>query len=73
VAGSGVVWREAVNLLHNLTFLQPVLFRSKNQWPAWLENSHGKSSGLWLRLAKKGSGLRSVTYQEALEVALCHG
>jgi uncharacterized protein YdeI (YjbR/CyaY-like superfamily) len=49
------------------------LFRSKKEWAAWLEKSHGKSSGLWLRLAKKDSGLRSVTYHEALEVALCHG
>ena len=49
------------------------LFRSKNEWAAWLDKSHRKSPGLWLRLAKKDSGLRSVTYPEALEIALCHG
>jgi uncharacterized protein YdeI (YjbR/CyaY-like superfamily) len=38
-----------------------------------LEKNHRNASGLWLRLAKKGSGLRSVTYAEALEVALCYG
>jgi len=38
-----------------------------------LEKNHGKSAGLWLRLAKKDSGLRSVSYKEALDVALCHG
>lgn len=45
----------------------------KAAWAAWLEKNHRKSAGLWLRLAKKGSGLRSVNYGEALEVALCYG
>jgi uncharacterized protein YdeI (YjbR/CyaY-like superfamily) len=49
------------------------LFKSKQDWAAWLEKNHRKSAGLWLRLAKKGSLLRSVSYQEALEVALCYG
>jgi len=49
------------------------LFKSKHDWAAWLEKNHRKSTGLWLRLAKKGSRLRSVTYPEALEVALCYG
>jgi uncharacterized protein YdeI (YjbR/CyaY-like superfamily) len=38
-----------------------------------LEKNHRDSRGLWLRLAKKESGLRSITYGEALEVALCYG
>jgi len=38
-----------------------------------LEKNHAASSGLWLRTAKKGSQLKSVSYQEALEVALCYG
>jgi uncharacterized protein YdeI (YjbR/CyaY-like superfamily) len=49
------------------------LFKSKQDWAAWLEKNHRKSPGLWLRLAKKDSGLRSVSYKEALEVALCFG
>jgi uncharacterized protein YdeI (YjbR/CyaY-like superfamily) len=54
--------------------LEPVrLFATQTQWSAWLEKNHRKPEGLWLRLAKKGSGLRSVTYAEALEVALCYG
>jgi uncharacterized protein YdeI (YjbR/CyaY-like superfamily) len=48
------------------------LFKSKRDWATWLEKNHRKNSGLWLRLAKKDSGLKSVTYQEALEVALCY-
>jgi len=49
------------------------LFKSKQEWAAWLDKNHHESTGLWLRLAKKGSRLRSVRYQEALEVALCYG
>lgn len=49
------------------------LFSTQAVWAAWLEKNHRNSPGLWLRLAKKGSGLRSVTYSEALEIALCYG
>jgi len=49
------------------------LFKSKLNWASWLAKNHGNSSGVWLRLAKKNSGLRSVTYKEALGVALCYG
>ena len=42
-------------------------------WAAWLDKNHGTSTGLWLRLAKKSSDLTSITYKEALEVALCYG
>ncbi len=49
------------------------LFKSRQDWAAWLEKNHRKSAGLWLRLAKKGSQSQSVSYQEALEVALCYG
>ena len=49
------------------------LFKSKQDWAAWLKQNHRKSAGLWLRLAKKDSGRRSVSYRDALEVALCYG
>jgi uncharacterized protein YdeI (YjbR/CyaY-like superfamily) len=52
----------------------PVLsFASQEDWAAWLDANHATVNGLWLRLAKKASGLRSVTYSEAVEVALCYG
>jgi uncharacterized protein YdeI (YjbR/CyaY-like superfamily) len=51
----------------------PRLFKDQSSWSAWLEKNHHKSNGIWLRLAKKNSGLRSVTYAEALEIALCYG
>jgi uncharacterized protein YdeI (YjbR/CyaY-like superfamily) len=49
------------------------LFKSKRDWAAWLDKNHRKSGGVWLRLARKGSPLRSINYREALEVALCYG
>lgn len=52
----------------------PVLpFRSQAAWEAWLTKQHQKSTGLWLKLAKKDSGVPSVTYPEAVESALCFG
>jgi uncharacterized protein YdeI (YjbR/CyaY-like superfamily) len=53
---------------------KPILaVRHKNAWSAWLDKNHGRSSGVWLRLAKKTSGLKSVSHDEAVEVALCYG
>jgi uncharacterized protein YdeI (YjbR/CyaY-like superfamily) len=48
-------------------------FRSKAAWDTWLDTHHEASNGIWLEFAKKESGLASVRYKEALEVALCHG
>jgi uncharacterized protein YdeI (YjbR/CyaY-like superfamily) len=49
------------------------LFKSQKDWSSWLEKNHQKSPGIWLRLAKKNSGIQSVSYKEALEIALCYG
>lgn len=46
---------------------------SVEEWEAWLEEHHATESVVWLRLAKKGSGVVTVTRAEALEVALCYG
>jgi uncharacterized protein YdeI (YjbR/CyaY-like superfamily) len=48
-------------------------FPSKTKWADWLAKQHDKSAGLWLKLAKKESVIKSVTYEEALDVALCYG
>jgi uncharacterized protein YdeI (YjbR/CyaY-like superfamily) len=49
------------------------LFKDEVAWSTWLEKNHTRSTGIWVRLAKKNSGLKSVTYAEALETALCYG
>ena len=52
----------------------PVLeCRTRDDWAAWLAAHGGASDGVWLRFARKGSGIESVTYPEAVEAALCHG
>jgi uncharacterized protein YdeI (YjbR/CyaY-like superfamily) len=40
---------------------------------AWLDEHHGASDGIWIKFAKKASGIRSVTYKEVLPVALAYG
>jgi uncharacterized protein YdeI (YjbR/CyaY-like superfamily) len=50
-----------------------VLFASPAELEAWLEENHAAAEGVWLKIAKKGSGVESVTYAEALELALCFG
>jgi uncharacterized protein YdeI (YjbR/CyaY-like superfamily) len=52
----------------------PILqFDDQAAWAEWLERNHGDVGGAWLMLAKKGSGVTTVTYGEALEEALCYG
>ncbi|MEP9142169.1 hypothetical protein ABKU47_23060, partial [Enterobacter hormaechei] len=48
-------------------------FPDQQAWEAWLERNGASSPGVWVRLAKKGSGLVTVTYAEAVESALCFG
>jgi uncharacterized protein YdeI (YjbR/CyaY-like superfamily) len=48
-------------------------FETKKKWADWLAKQHDKSAGVWLKLAKKDSRIPSVTYEEALDVALCYG
>lgn len=53
---------------------RPIMaFKTARAWDAWLVKHGGSSPGIYIRVAKKDSGLLSVTYAEALEVALCHG
>jgi len=53
--------------------LPVLLFTSKQDWHIWLDGNHSQHKGLWLKHAKKSSGKESVSYQEALEEALCYG
>jgi len=53
--------------------LDTLVFASPQELRDWLSRHATSSDGIWLKIAKKGSGLRSVTYQEALDEALCLG
>src|ERR1700733_13682030 len=51
----------------------PTLFKDARAFEAWLKKNHARSDGLWLQIAKKGADAPSVTYPEAVEIALCWG
>ena len=48
-------------------------FKDQSAFEKWLDANHAKSPGIWLRMAKKASGIPSVDYPQALDVALCYG
>ena len=53
---------------------QPVLsFATPDELGAWLNEHAEESDGIWLKFAKKASGIPSVVYADAVEIALCHG
>jgi uncharacterized protein YdeI (YjbR/CyaY-like superfamily) len=53
--------------------LEIILFAGPAELEAWLEANGASSSGAWLKIAKKGAPEPSVTYAEAIELALCFG
>jgi len=48
-------------------------FATVSAWEQWLAEHQQTEHGLWLRIAKKDSGIPTVSYDEALDVALCYG
>ena len=50
-----------------------IAFESQEAWEAWLEANHAGSNGLWVKIAKKDTGIPTVTYAEAVTAALCFG
>lgn len=52
---------------------EPVFFRDRDEWRRWLQKNHGKSSEIWILAFKRHTGRQCVTYEEALEEALCYG
>jgi uncharacterized protein YdeI (YjbR/CyaY-like superfamily) len=52
----------------------PILtFTSSKDFTSWLAKHHKMSSGIWMRLFKIKSGVPTIIYAEALDVALCYG
>jgi uncharacterized protein YdeI (YjbR/CyaY-like superfamily) len=52
---------------------EPLAFASQAEWRAWLAEHHADSDGVWIKFAKKASGIPTVVYAEAVEVALVYG
>jgi uncharacterized protein YdeI (YjbR/CyaY-like superfamily) len=52
----------------------PILeFKAAKTFETWLIKNHDRSNGLWLKIFKKHSGKKTISYAEALDVALCYG
>lgn len=52
---------------------QIIAFKTPEDWRAWLAENHARPEGIWLRLYKKASGVKSINYDQALDEALCFG
>lgn len=48
-------------------------FTTAKAFGVWLQKNHSASPGIWLQFFKKGSGVKTITYAEALDEALCYG
>lgn len=48
-------------------------FKTQSDFETWLDKNHHRTEGVWIRFAKKSSGIKSVTHPEALDSALCYG
>jgi uncharacterized protein YdeI (YjbR/CyaY-like superfamily) len=53
--------------------LPTLMFASQADWESWLDAQHDESRGVWIKMAKKATGIPSITHAEALESALCYG
>lgn len=53
---------------------RPVMaFASQPDFEAWLEANQTLTTGIWLKIAKKGSGIPTISYEQAVETCLCFG
>lgn len=50
-----------------------ITFKTSRLFEKWLAKNHAKEAGIWLKIAKAGSGIKSVSHAEALDAALCYG
>lgn len=53
--------------------LQTFEFKTQDDWRKWLHGNHATAQLAWLKFAKKGSDVSTLSYDEAIEVALCYG
>src|SRR5579884_34237 len=59
--------------MSNTKGLPTLSFASQQDWEQWLSEHHANAEGIWLKIAKKETGIPSVSYAEALDSAICYG
>jgi uncharacterized protein YdeI (YjbR/CyaY-like superfamily) len=52
---------------------ETLAFASAGDWERWLADNHASADGVWIKIAKKASGIPTVAYPEVLEIALSYG
>jgi uncharacterized protein YdeI (YjbR/CyaY-like superfamily) len=52
---------------------ESVRFRSREEWRAWLQEHHLTAKEIWLIFAKKGASIRTISYNDTVEEAICFG
>lgn len=50
-----------------------IFFTTPQKWEDWLAKNHQTADGIWIKFAKKGTGIASLDYAGALDIALCYG
>jgi uncharacterized protein YdeI (YjbR/CyaY-like superfamily) len=53
--------------------LPTIFFASPEEWERWLEENHAHAKGIWIKMAKKASGIETIRHPDAVDVALCFG
>ena len=59
--------------MKNTDSLPIIPFETQQDWERWLKEHHTNTDGIWLKIAKKETGIPSVSYSEALDSAICYG
>src|SRR3954451_437432 len=52
---------------------EPLFFAAQDEWRSWLAEHHADSDGIWIKCAKRASGIQTMVYAEGVEVALTYG
>jgi uncharacterized protein YdeI (YjbR/CyaY-like superfamily) len=65
--------KKTTTIMTKLKSLPIKEFKTAKTFETWLKKNHDRSKGLWLKIFKKDSGKKTITYAEALDVALCYG
>lgn len=59
--------------METLANIPIIAFADAAAWKSWLDKNHTDPIGVWVKIAKKHSGIQSISYAEALDEALCYG
>lgn len=65
-----MIYSETMDTFNNIPIRS---FETVGEWQDWLSENYTDQTGTWIKVAKKGSGIASVSPPEALDVCLCYG